>query len=386
MTKTAVVIGGGIAGTVAAIALHRAGWEPEIHEARAEDADERGAFLTLAENGLAALRLLGLDPAEVMAAGYPTPRLLLGNGAGRHLADLPLGGSGTDGTTTTTIRRGDLYAALRAAAVEDGIPIRYGHKLAGLDGGVATFANGDRAAGDLVVGADGLHSRTRKILDPGAPGPRYLGVLNVAGFTAGPIDADLDPTPGVVHMTFGRRSFFGWSLDPAGSAWWFANPPAKRPHTGAPPAGYRQTMIDLFAGDATPAAAIIRATPEVLGPWNTYDLPRVPVWHDDRTVLLGDAAHAASPSSGQGASMAIEDAVTLGRCLASSSSIADGLADYEQMRRKRVQKVVAAGRRNGSGKAAGPIGAAIRDAMMPAMMRMLYRKGNPQAWIVDHRL
>jgi FAD-dependent urate hydroxylase len=123
----------------------------------------------------------------------------------------------------------------------------------------------------------------------------------------------------------------------------------------------------------------------VLGPWNTYDMPRVPVWHDDRTVLLGDAAHAASPSSGQGASMAIEDAVTLGRCV-SSGPLPDALAAYENRRRRRVQKVVAAGKRNGSGKAAGPVGAAIRDAMMPATMRMLYRKGNPQAWIVDHRM
>jgi FAD-dependent urate hydroxylase len=385
MTKTAVVIGGGIAGAVAAIALHRAGWEPEIHEARAEDADERGAFLTVAENGLAALRLLGLDPAEVTAAGYPTPRLALGNGAGRRLADLPLGGSGTDGVTTTTIRRVDLYAALRAAAVKAGVPVHYGRRLVALEGGMARFADGATAQGDLVVGADGLHSRTRKILDPGAPAPRYLGLLNAGGFTAGPIDADLDRTPGVVHMTFGRRCFFGWSMAPDGSVWWFANPPAKHPHTGPPPADWPSHLAGLFAEDAIPAAAIIRATPEVLGPWNTYDMPRVPVWHDDRTVLLGDAAHAASPSSGQGASMAIEDAVTLGRCV-SSGPLPDALAAYEDRRRRRVQKVVAAGKRNGSAKAAGPIGAAIRDAMMPAMMRMLYRKGNPQAWIVDHRL
>jgi 2-polyprenyl-6-methoxyphenol hydroxylase-like FAD-dependent oxidoreductase len=104
-------------------------------------------------------------------------------------------------------------------------------------------------------------------------------------------------------------------------------------------------------------------------------------------VLAGDAAHAVAPSSGQGASMAIEDAVVLGRCLADRPGDLPGaLAAYEQARRARVEKVVAVGRRNGSGKTAGPIGAAIRDALLPLVMRMLYRKGNPQAWILDHRV
>lgn len=384
MTKQAVIIGGGIAGTLAAIALRRAGWTAQIHEARAEDADERGAFLTVAENGLAAMRLLGLDPGAVMAAGYPTPHMLLGNGAGRLLADLPLGGDGQDGVTTTTIRRVDLYMALRAAAVAAGVPISYGRKVVGIDGGTARFADGGTARGDLVVGADGLHSRTRKTLDPHAPGPRYLGLLNTGGFTAGPIDADLDRTPGVVHMTFGKRCFFGWSMAPDGSVWWFANPPAKS--ADFTPGDVRSWLTGLFADDVIPAAAIIRATPEVLGPWGTYDLPSVRTWRNDRVVLLGDAAHAASPSSGQGASMAIEDAVTLGRCLTGTDTVPDGLAEYERLRRRRVERVVAAGRRNGSGKAAGPVGAAIRDAMTPLVMRMLYRKGNPQAWIVNHRM
>jgi 2-polyprenyl-6-methoxyphenol hydroxylase-like FAD-dependent oxidoreductase len=135
-----------------------------------------------------------------------------------------------------------------------------------------------------------------------------------------------------------------------------------------------------------PAAALIRASTEIVGPWNTWDLPRVPVWRDDRTVLIGDAAHAVSPSSGQGASMAIEDAVTLGRCLAARTDLAAALADYEHLRRGRVEKVVAYGKRSGSTKAAGPVGAAIRDAMMPLVMRLLHRKGDPQAWILEHRI
>jgi len=394
MTKprTAIIAGGGIAGTVAAIALHRAGFTALLQEAYPADTDERGAFLTVAVNGLAALRALDLDPAELLAAGYPTPTVRLGNGAGRVLATLPLGGPQPDGTTTTTIRRADLYAALRAAATKCGVAIGYEKRLVGLaerDGGVtATFADGSAVDGDVLIGADGLNSRTRTLLNPDAPAPRYLGLLNAGGFTAGGIDADFDRTPGVVSMAFGKRSFFGWSAAADGSVWWFANPPRKRPIEPRDwtEASWRAHLLELFAGDAIPATAIIRATGEVLGPWNTYDLPSVGVWRSGRTVLIGDAAHAASPSSGQGASMAMEDAVTLGRCLAGQPDVPAALAGYEELRRARVERVVAYGRRNGSAKTAGPVGRVIRDAMMPPLLRFLYRNGNPQSWILDHRV
>ncbi|MGX6605757.1 FAD-dependent oxidoreductase [Micromonosporaceae bacterium Da 78-11] len=388
MTKTALIAGGGIAGTVTAIALHQAGWRPQIFESRPAGADERGAYLTVAVNGLTALCRLDLDPAQVLAAGYPTPALALGNGAGRRLAELPLGGPTADGTTTTTIRRADLYTALRAAATGLGIPIAYRKRLTDLredpDSVTVTFLDGSTATGDLLVGADGLHSRTRAVLNPGGPAPRYLGLLNAGGFTAGPVAAELDRTPGLMHMDFGKRAFFGWSVAPDGSVWWFANPPRPEPvRPGEFTAeSWKAYLLDLFADDATPAAAIIRATDEALGPWNTDDLPRVPVWRTARCVLVGDAAHAVSPSSGQGASMAIEDAVVLGRHVTDRLD----LAGYEQTRRGRVEKVVAYGRRSGNTKIAGPVGAAIRDAMLPVIMKLLHRKGDPQAWILDHQV
>src|SRR5262245_25897861 len=157
MTKTALVAGGGIAGTVAAIALHRAGWQPRLFESRpAGVADERGAFLTVAVNGLAALRALDLDPEKVLAAGFPTPSLAMVGRGGRRLAVLPLGGPAADGTVTTTIRRADLYAALHEAAVERGIPIAFDRRLTGYTErpeGVTAAFEGVEERGDLLVGA-----------------------------------------------------------------------------------------------------------------------------------------------------------------------------------------------------------------------------------------
>ncbi|WP_051807988.1 FAD-dependent oxidoreductase [Actinoplanes subtropicus] len=229
----------------------------------------------------------------------------------------------------------------------------------------------------------------RETLNPGGPAPTYLGLLNAGGFTDHPVDADYDRTPGLMHMAFGRRAFFGWATAPGGSVWWFANPPSKHPVRPGDftSESWRAHLIDLFADEGLPAAAIIRATGVAIGPWNTEDLRRVPVWHSGRVVLAGDAAHAVAPSSGQGASMAIEGAVVLGRCLAERpDDLRAALGEYERIRRPRVEKVVAVGRRNGSGKTAGPIGAAVRDAMLPFFLKMAYRSGNPQSWILDHRV
>ncbi|GAA5166759.1 FAD-dependent monooxygenase [Pseudonocardia eucalypti] len=392
MTNHALIIGGGIAGTVTAIALRDAGMDATVFEAYDRTADGVGAYLSLAVNGIAALRALDLHKL-VREHGFATPRIAFVNGTGRRLGEIPQGGELADGTVCQTLRRGDLYRSLREEALRRGVRVEYGKRLAGAErtahGVRAEFADGSAAEGDLLIGADGLHSRTRTVIDPRAPEPRYLGLLNTGGYAHGL--PELAP-PGSCTMMFGKRCFFAHFQHPNGQVWWFANPPAAEEPGRAElaaitPERWKARLIALFAEDAGPAVDIIKATPEVIPPWPTHDLPSVPTWHTDRMVIIGDAAHAASPSSGQGASMACEDAVTLGKCLHDLPDVPAAFAEFERLRRDRVERVVAQGKRNGDQKAVGPVGRVLRDLALPLVLHRMDRATNrPDAWIHQHRI
>ncbi|MER7335121.1 MULTISPECIES: NAD(P)/FAD-dependent oxidoreductase [unclassified Micromonospora] len=391
MTK-ALIIGGGIAGPVAAMALQRAGIEPVVFEAYERDAVGVGAFLTLSVNGVDALRAVGLD-GLVTGLGHPTPRMALHNHRGRRLAEFGTSGTRTRGSGSTTVRRSDLYRALRDEAVRRGVPIAHGARLVDAEptgsGVRARFADGRTAEGDLLVGADGLRSRTRQVIDPAAPAPRYVPLLNAGGFTRLP---GLGGEPGLMNMVFGKRCFFCWIAVGGDEVWWFANPPQPTELTPAQLAAidaedWRSRLRALFAEDAGPALRIIDATDRMEYGWPTYDLPSVPVWHRDRMVIIGDAAHTAAPSSGQGAAMAFEDAVQLARCLRDLPDVAEAFGAYERLRRKRVERVVAQGRRTSGTKALGPLGRMLRDAALPLFARRVARDGGASlAWLYDHHV
>jgi FAD-dependent urate hydroxylase len=389
--KRALIIGGGVAGPVAAMALQRASIDGFIYEAYAGGADYAGAFLTFASNGLDALRAIDAHHL-VLAEGFPTPRMTIQSGTGKHLGDVPNGGTLPDGTVSQTLKRADLYRVLRDEAVRRGANIEYGKRLVDAetspDGSVtARFEDGTEAEGDLLIGADGIHSRTRRIIDPSAPGTRYIPVLNIGGYAR---DVRVQAQPGTFLMVFGKRAFFGYAVHPSGEVWWFANPPRADEPTGAELAAigteqWREMLMDLFAGDDSPAVEIIRSTPGKLAGWATYDLPSVPTWHRGSLVIIGDAAHATAPSSGQGASMAIEDAVVLSRCLRDLPDTRQAFAAYEWLRRARVERIVAHGARTSNSKAAGPVVRVLRDLMMPLVLKRVARGGS-LAWMHDYHI
>lgn len=387
----ALIIGGGIAGTVTAMAVQKAGHEPVIHEAYDRTAEGIGAFLTVAVNGIDTLASIGLKDL-VTGLGFDTPRMSISTGTGKELAEFSLGGPLGDGTVSQTVLRSDLYVALRDEAARRGIKTEYGKRLVDAtgraDGVLATFADGSHSEGDLLIGADGLRSRVRRIIDPNAPTPRYVPLVNTGGFAEG---IKLDAEPGVMHMIFGKRCFFSYVVNPNGQVWWFANPPRKTEPTESElsaitSASWRAELLRLVSVDNSPAAEIIGATREIYLPWATYDFPTVPVWSRDRMIIIGDAAHATSPAAGQGASMAIEDSVTLGKCLRDTRGVPEAFAAYEGLRRERAEAVVAQGKKNGDGKVAGPVMRVLRDYFITKAFKKSQVEVDPNQWMWDHRV
>jgi 2-polyprenyl-6-methoxyphenol hydroxylase-like FAD-dependent oxidoreductase len=335
-----LIAGGGIAGPAAAIALDKAGIGAEVFEAYPEDTDGTGAFLTLTDNGQDALRAIDAGPA-LFAASFPATRLRVFSPSGDLLADAPLG---RDHPCPRTITRAALSGLLRTEAAARGIPVRYGRRVAsavaGPDGRVTvTCDDGTRATGDLLIGADGIHSPVRALIDRDAPAPRYTGLTIACGYTQAPPPAAAG-TEGFA-MYYGSRAFFGCTAAPDGRTWWFARVP------GLPAAGPGAYDADRIAaeydGDRTPAARLIRSTPGPLTVTSAFDLAHLPTWRSDAMLVIGDAAHATSPMTTQGASLAIEDAVVLARCLRDIPRQADALATYERLRRSRVEGIVRSG-------------------------------------------
>lgn len=385
-----LIVGGGIAGPVAAMALQRVGIEATIYEAYDRSAHGVGSFMNVATNGLDGLRTLGAHE-RVKAAGFPTSRMVMWSGAGKRLGEVPNGTTLSDGTVSMTMDRADLYAALYDEVASRGIPTEYGRRLVdveqGSDGVVAAFADGSEARGDLLIGADGLSSKARSLTVPEAPGPRYLGLVGTGGRAP---DVGIEPSTDVFHMMFGKRAFFGYVARDDGTVWWFANiPRAGEPSAvelaAVPAEERRRWLLDLFADDAGPAARIIRATDHDLEFLPMHELAPPETWHRGRIVLVGDAAHVTSPSLGQGASLAIEDALELARCLRDRSDAEAGFSAYQRLRHERVTKVLAYAAKINNDKAAGPVARVFRDAMMPFFLER-FAKSGANAWMSGHHI
>ncbi len=390
--RTAIIVGGGVAGPATAMALAAVGITAEVFESHPRTDGEVGSYFTLAPNGLDALDAIGaLDIAREI--GFASRRNVMVSGTGRTLGTVSLGRPLPDGTVALTMTRSRLSRALADEAERRGIVVHHDRRLVDAtvltDGRVrATFADGSSAVADLLVGADGVHSAVRRVIDPQAPVGRYVGLTNFGGITD-PDRVQVDAEPGEWRFVFGRHAFFGYHLTAERDVVWFVNAP--RPEiTAAERSGtsteeWQRRLAALFTEDRGPAADLIGAGRLELAADNTYDLPRLPVWHRGPMVVIGDAAHAPAPSSGQGASMALEDALVLAASLRHAASVEEGLATYESRRRDRVERIVRYGARSSSTKTAGPVAAVFRDVMLRLVFRAFVTERSME-WIYGHRV
>lgn len=350
MTFNAVVVGGGIGGVAAALALSRAGIDVRVYEQAAE-LTEVGAGVSLAPNGLRMLERLGVGESVArLGARHVRTQLSLSDGSpASHDPDqFALPGRNVG------IHRADLLSLL-AEQLPPG-SIRTGHRAVSFsqDGEAATvtFANGATATADAVVGADGIHSALQGfVVEPAEP--VFSGVVAYRGLVP-----RLEAYPAdTMRMWLGEGKHFlvfpvraGELLNYVG---FVPSPTQVRESWSAE--GDPAALAAHFAGWDPLIGQVIEA---IRGPggsgfqWGMYDREPLPRWSEGRLTLLGDAAHPMLPHLGQGVNQALEDAVALATLLGAvtdPAGVPDALARYEKLRRERTARVQRGSRRNGAG-------------------------------------
>lgn len=297
-----LVIGGGTGGTATALALHKAGFDVEVHEAHPDSAEDLGAFLTLAGNGMRALAQIDATDA-VTAIGFPLRSMRLLDAKGAEVANGPLGEADDPLLRFRCLRRGDLNSALQKEASRRGVPVRHGVRLASVEEGpdsvTARFTDGSSATGDLLIGADGVNSTVRKAIAPDVR-PVYAAQRVFYGMTR---DARPPGEDGQFTMVRCSEAAFGYTVSPDGETYWFArvtdDPLTAEELTRG---GWRDPLVSLLRRDTGPAADIVAATGPGAGEvlvTNATEIPPGTPWRSARTLLVGDAAHAASPRPGR---------------------------------------------------------------------------------------
>jgi 2-polyprenyl-6-methoxyphenol hydroxylase-like FAD-dependent oxidoreductase len=296
----------------------------------------------------------------------------MADGRGKRMGEIPaLPGL----PPSQALWRGDLYRALHDHAAAAGVRFVGGKRLVGADDApdliTARFADGTSAVGDLLVGADGVHSTVRRLIDPSAPGPDHVPLLNFGAAA----DIAVPGPPGAMSFVFGRRGFLGYWPEPGGRTAWFGNLPHDAPMTVAearavPSDEWLRRLLDVYGDDEPGHDLVAHTRPEELCALGSIEImPSLPRWHRGRMVLVGDAAHAPSPSSGQGASLAAESAVQLARCLRDLPDVPAAFAAYERLRRPRVEQVAARAAKTNSSKGLGPVGRTLMGLLMPLATR-----------------
>jgi 2-polyprenyl-6-methoxyphenol hydroxylase-like FAD-dependent oxidoreductase len=323
-----VIIGAGIGGLAAAVALRRVGVESLILE-RADSIREIGAGLSLWSNALNALRELGLEDRVTEFASL-VERNLARTPKGRVLAvndfrDIIRAAGAPCVCIARTVLQRILLEELPAAQV------RTGARCVGVSDSWVTLEDGTRIDADVLVGADGVSSVVRAGLH-GVEVPRYAGYTCWRGIFQ---KDDLLP-PRTALLAAGSGSQFGLWPCGAGQLYWFLT-------KNAPQGGMRTKaeVLALCRDWAAPIPDAIEMTPEgAIVQNDIVDRPPLHWWGRGRVTLLGDAAHAATPNLGQGACMALEDAVVFAHCLSGGGPVEAALREYERLRIPRTNAVV----------------------------------------------
>lgn len=322
-----LIVGAGISGLALAKALRDRGCAADVVERRADGGRAVGTGLYLPANAVRALQDIGVGD-EVAKLAKPVARQRVHDHRGRPLTEFAVERIWGEVAPCLAMTRGELHEVLRTAV--DGTTIRADTEVTSVtDDGTVTFGDGTTGAYDLVVGADGINSTVRRSLF-GGPEPRFLGQL------CWRFIADDTAIPGITDWTARvgdrGRTFLTVQLG-AGRVYCYADVNSPAPTA---PAGDWRTLFADFGGPVPRLLA--QGEDAYFAALHESDST---VWTRPRTVLVGDAAHAVSPSMAQGGAMALEDALVLADTLAAEPGVPAALAAFQARRAARVAWVVA---------------------------------------------
>lgn len=336
------VVGGGIGGLAAALALRQRGATVTVLE-QAETITEIGAGLQVSPNGLRVIEALGLGK-KLADCSVKGRAVSLRNGAtGQEVARLDLSRLTAD-QCYLFVHRADLIGLLSTAARDHGVQIRLLQKVQTVCTAARpriTLATGDHRSADLVIGADGLHSVLRPVV---SKTEKPFFTKQVAWRAIVPNTMD-HPAQARVHMGPGRHMVTyplrGGDL---------LNLVAVEERNAWTAEGWSQrddpeNVRRAFSGFGPEVQQILTGV-ETTGVWGLFRHPVARTWHRDGSALLGDAAHPTLPFLAQGANMALEDAWVLADALSGADDLSTGLASYQSRRRDRVVRVIDAASRN----------------------------------------
>ena len=332
-----IVIGAGIGGLSAGIALKRAGFRVEVYD-RVRELRSVGAGISLWSNGVKVLNWLGLGP-QVAAIGGPMRRMQYRAMTGELLNAIDLKPLvDAVGQCPYPVARADLQAMLLDAYAE---PIVLNHRCIGVEetsqGVTAIFENGQRASGDLVVAADGIRSTLRTYVLGQETEPQYAGYVNWNGLTSA--REELAPKDcWVIYVGNCQRA----SMMPVAGdrVYFFFDVPLPK---GSPanPEDYKADLSKHFSGWAEPVQHLIaQLDPKAVARPEIHDVGPIERMVRGRVALLGDAAHATCPDLGQGGCQALEDSLVLTQYLTTTIGLDYALACYERDRKARTSAVV----------------------------------------------
>jgi len=389
-SRKALVIGAGIAGPITAILLKRAGIDAEIFEAWPRSTGIGGG-LQIAPNGMHVLAEAGLA-SEMIQRGAVAEAIEFYSQSGAKLGTVNRNMRERFGQPAVNMRRSVLNEAVLAKADAADIKVAFEKRLVRIEDRadqpiVAYFADGSSAEGDFLIGADGVHSAVRNHVVTDAPKPFDLDLVSFGGFVPRSL-LESARTPPSLIMTVGQSGFFGYGFcnsDPdTGAMCW-----STMPTHGIDAATFRamdqealrRHLRRYHTGWHAPIPQLIDALQEIVVS-ASLDLATLPNWSRGRALLIGDAAHATSPHAGQGASVALEDALRLARLLQEEAETGAAFANFESERRGRVERIVALARRNGNQKREfSRTGAWFRDQMLKLVLPLNARS---QDWIYGY--